>query len=112
LLSDPVINIFGKKPLSADSIRFKDSTTNQTMMFFYNDVQVTYYGENETMEYLKANGLPMKPGPQRSIFNFRSNTPIVVLENGLYFQPLNILAEGYWGFEKLAELLPSDYVLN
>jgi hypothetical protein len=46
---------------------------------------------------------------QTSLFYFLNNTPIVVLENGMYFQPLDIMIEGYWSFEKIGELLPSDY---
>jgi hypothetical protein len=81
-------------------------------MFFKTDVQVNYLKESESNEYLKAHSLSRKAGPQSSIFYFRGNTPIVVLENGMYFQPLEIMTEGYWGFEKLAELLPSDYIVK
>ncbi|HEX8332686.1 MAG TPA: hypothetical protein VF622_08685, partial [Segetibacter sp.] len=112
IFSDSFINIIGKKQLSADSIRFKDPSTNHTLMFFKADVQVIYRKEKEGSDFLKSHALLRKPGPQTSIFYFRGNTPIVVMQNGMYFQPLDIMAEGYWAFEKLAELLPSDYGIN
>lgn len=110
--SDPVIHITGKKLLSADSIKYHDSTYQHTLMYFNNDVQVLYAKELESKQYLWAMGQPNRPGPQTSIFYFRSNMPVVVQSNGLFFEPLNIYTEGYWAFEKLAELLPSDYGLE
>jgi hypothetical protein len=78
-------------------------------MFFKADVQVIYRKEKESSDFLAAHGLTRKAGPQTSIFFFRGDTPIVVLENGMYVPPLEIMTEGYWAFEKLAELLPQDY---
>jgi hypothetical protein len=112
MFSDSIIHIVGKQQLSADSIKFTDPSTNHTLMFFKADVQVVYLKEKESSEYLKSHALLRKAGPQTSIFYFRGNTPIVVLQNGMYFQPLDIMAEGYWAFEKLAELLPSDYAIK
>jgi hypothetical protein len=109
MLSSPDIYIYGRNPLSADSLTYKDSVNNQTLMFTNSDIHVTYQKENETAEYIKSQGYSRKSGHQSSIFFFRNKTPIVVFPNGMYFQPLDIMFEGYWAFEKLAELLPSDY---
>jgi hypothetical protein len=37
--------------------------------------------------------------------------PYTYLEpNGMILNPYSYLVEGYWGWEKLAEMLPLDYV--
>ena len=109
-LGAPVIHLLGRKLLDADSIRYRDTANSQLLMHFNNDVQVIFYNETESREYLTALRRMDKGGPQVSIFYFTGMRPIVVQENGLYFEPLTIFSEGYWAFEKLAELLPADYI--
>jgi hypothetical protein len=108
-IGDPVIHLLAKKSLEADSIRYTDSANNQMLMHFVNDVQVVFLNESESREYLINQRRKDTGGPQVSTFYFTGMRPIVVLQNGLYFEPLTIFSEGYWAFEKLAELLPADY---
>jgi hypothetical protein len=109
IISHPVINIISKSELPADSFRIKDTINNLTLMYCNATIQVKYKNELESKEYGILHMMPGAKGPQTSLLYFPNNTPIIVLENGMYFQPLDVLTEGYWAFEKIGELLPSDY---
>ncbi len=113
ILSDPVIYILGKRFLSTDSIRLFDKAGKRVLVYFNNTVQVIFKKELESREYV-AQQRPAKTqrGPQVSLFYLMNEAPVVVLDNGLYYEPLNLFTEGYWAYEKLAELLPSDYELE
>jgi hypothetical protein len=112
IISNPIINIVSKAELPADSIRLKDTINNLTLMYCNAIVQVRYKNELESAEYAMLHMTAGAKGPQTSLIYFPNNTPIMVLENGMFFQPLDIMTEGYWAFEKIGELLPADYALK
>lgn len=105
----PIVYIYGRQLLPADSIRWVDSTGN-VFMFFANDVQVHYKGELEKIEYVQQRlGSNLKPQKQHSLLFFVEDKPVVVERTGLYFNPLSVFLEDYWAWEKMAEMLPADY---
>ncbi|GAB3246980.1 carboxypeptidase-like regulatory domain-containing protein [Larkinella harenae] len=99
----------------AHMVNLDSSTTDQTRLQFNDLLQVTYLHEKEELAYLKAQrpfgALPRTGGPQTSVIHLLH--PFVDVEaNGNYHEPLGILVEGYWSWEKVAELLPLDYELS
>ena len=92
-----------------DAVTF-DSIANQKEFYFDNYIQVIYKNAVAKMDYLLANGLPkyLKMN-QRSDARLLSNDPLIIEKDGSYFDPVNIISSGYWGWYKMAEMLPSDY---
>ncbi|MGV0755048.1 hypothetical protein ACTS95_06305 [Empedobacter brevis] len=33
-------------------------------------------------------------------------------ENGTYYHPANLVVEGYWSWEKIANMVPMDYKIE
>ena len=92
-----------------DAVTF-DSIANQKEFYFDNYIQVIYKNAVAKMDYLLANGLPkyLKMN-QRSDARLLSKDPLIIEKDGSYFDPVNIISSGYWGWYKMAEMLPSDY---
>jgi hypothetical protein len=108
--SDSLDYVYPNK-ISADSIAFAvDSTT--AGIWFKNHIQVKH---TTLKNILTTNHL--QHGKQKiypvSIISLTDNKDIVVFANGSYYNPSNLLSEGYWGiYEKLSTLLPVDYELG
>lgn len=89
-----------------------DSSPESTRVQFENLVQVTYTRENESAEFRREKSL-LTPvtgaaSPQTSVI--RLVQPFITVEaNGNYYEPLGIVFEGYWGWEKMADMLPLTY---
>jgi hypothetical protein len=62
------------------------------------------------MDYIIANRLPkylkMK---QTSAAKLLSEDPLIIEKDGSYFNSMNMISSSYWGWFKMAEMLPSDY---
>ncbi|QCR23718.1 hypothetical protein C1N53_16110 [Pontibacter sp. SGAir0037] len=73
--------------------------------------QVVYTGEKEEAAYIRyRRGGSITPSYQTSVISL--TTDAVYLEkNGSTANPLDVFLEGYWGWEKMAEMLPLDYGL-
>jgi CarboxypepD_reg-like domain len=104
LINDPLPGSF---LIDSDS-----SSTELTRVQFENLVQVTYKLEKEAAEYrnehLAMNSGTFAASPQTSIL--RLVEPYILVEaNGNYYNPLGIIFEGYWGWEKMADMLPFTY---
>jgi hypothetical protein len=109
----PVIFITGRQPLPVDSIRIDNKNYNTVQLFFSTNIMVDYKKEAEKPEYALQQNPSRKPRPFQSSIIFQPNAvPVVVDKDGNYADPLNVMAEGYWGWEKMAELLPSDYEIG
>ncbi|WP_439882215.1 carboxypeptidase-like regulatory domain-containing protein [Pontibacter sp. MBLB2868] len=77
---------------------------------FADFMQVVYTGEKEELAYLLqfSDRKSGKPSYQTSVISLHSGS--VQLEpNGSVSEPLDVLLEGYWGWEKVGEMLPLDY---
>jgi hypothetical protein len=95
-----------------DAVTF-DSSTKQKEFYFDNYIQVIYKNANAKMDYIIANGLPkylkMK---QTSAAKLLSENPLIIEKDGSYFNSMNMISSGYWGWYKMAEMLPSDYEIE
>lgn len=96
--------------LPGDSIAFAiDSFT--AGLYFDDHLQVIYKYKQAPDEYVRMNSLSVqsKTPVVSEIFLPRKNA-VSVLANGSYFEGLDLITSGYWGWwEKLATMLPFDY---
>ncbi|SDM02034.1 carboxypeptidase-like regulatory domain-containing protein [Siphonobacter aquaeclarae] len=74
--------------------------------------QVVFTGEKEEEAYVAAQSMFRRRQPtfQTSVISLRN--PVILEENGAFFEPLDVLFEGYWGWEKMGDMLPLDYGLR
>lgn len=79
---------------------------------FSDFMQVVYTGEKEEQAYLQyfSRLRNRKPSYQTSVISLKSDF-VWLEENGTVTNPLDLLFEGYWGFEKLGDMLPLNYRL-
>lgn len=93
----------------------RESTETARALTFDAPIQVVFKGESEPPEYqdtpIGATGqgtIGRAAGVQTSLL--RLTRPMVMLEaNGNYYEPLGLAFEGYWGWEKVGDLLPLTY---
>jgi len=73
---------------------------------FSDYVYITYRNEKEAEEYVGMNA----PQYQKSwISLIDSESPIVFESNGYIINPISFYANGYWSFEKVGDMLPTNY---
>ena len=88
-----------------------DSSKKQRSFYFRDYLEVTYKNAIEKSDYLRYYFLPQNAKvPQRSDVYLSVEEPLVIEEDGLYFNPINPLLSGYWVWSKMAGTLPSDYI--
>jgi len=96
--------------LRGDSVAYaQDSVT--AVFSFTNYLMITYKNKKVPIEYVNQALPPADPHDfltsQVTLLNGR---PIYVLYNGTYYEPLDMLLLGYWGWsEKIGSMLPFDY---
>jgi len=96
--------------LPGDSIAFAiDSFT--AGLYFDDHLQVIYKYKQVPNEYVRMNSLSLQPKtPIMSEIFLPKKNAIAVLANGSYFEGIDLISSGYWGWwEKLATMLPFDY---
>lgn len=106
-----IIEILNPKLLPVDSICLKNDSIS--ILKFADYLQIVYKNEKESYAYLEQNGRDVsKRGFQTSLL-YLSEPSAVIESNGILKNPLAVIVEGYWGWqEKIAEILPFDYVHN
>lgn len=72
------------------------------------DMAVIYKKEGSPLAYREANP-DASPAFQFSVLSFLPNESLGIEQNGFYFDQNNIIITGYWGWEKVADLLPYDF---
>lgn len=84
---------------------------------FYNYMNVVYLNESETREFVVwgASSLSGRlrgvEENQKSVLTLNNEEKRVLIKrNGYIDNPRSLLKGGYWAFEKIADLLPLDYV--
>ncbi|WP_460893855.1 carboxypeptidase-like regulatory domain-containing protein [Rufibacter soli] len=94
-----------------DQLIQKDPSTGQTRLQFSDFLNVVYTKEKEEAGFLSQNtfGARRNPTWQTSLLTLLE--PYTFLEpTGMILNPYSHMIEGYWGWEKLAEMLPLDYM--
>ena len=90
-----------------DSTFFEAFDDGEAMLVSNGRLRVTYSQEPPDARYLRSKGMPEKTPVQISILQFP--VAVVIEQNGYYHDQKDILASGYWAWEKLAMLVPYDY---
>ena len=106
------LDVYGSTIVTADSIIVANEGRYKGLHF--NDyLYITYKGEKEEEAYLRTQMEKRSATFQRSLVILINGELITLDEAGSYFNPQDFLTSGYWGWsEKMANLLPTDYVIN
>ena len=91
-----------------DSLKMVES--DRQYLNFKGLYSVEYKNEKEDLDYAKQNGLNYVT-TQRSIFTLKDDV-LKIEENGTYYHPTNLVVEGYWSWEKIANMVPMDYKIE
>ena len=87
-----------------DSSQVVDIVPNQK------EVALIFINERPPLAYLEINP-EASPKFQLSVLSFLKNEPVSIEQNGYYYDQDNITIKQYLGWEKVADMLPYDYIL-
>lgn len=92
------------------AINYSKDDSTQTVDFSPNqpDMAVLYKKEEPSVEYLAQNEDAPKKF-QLSILSINPVHSVVIEQNGYYYDQDNITINGYWTWEKVADMLPYDF---
>ena len=76
---------------------------------------IVFKKERETRNYADYSGYKIERPPEYSRFQislvYQLKSSINFYENGGIYDPGSLLYEGFWGYEKVADMVPMDYIL-
>lgn len=84
-----------------------DSTTD-VEIWYPRKINIAYLKKRPESEYLKKFGLPKNVLTQLSYVDILN--PIIIKENGYYYDQKDWLSQGYLSWKNLADQLPYDYL--
>jgi hypothetical protein len=92
----------------------KQQYTDLKTLNFKDDLYLIYTKERETIAYTNTSGHSINrpldmPNYQISIVHLLEG-PVHFYASGGIFQPKSFLYEGFWAYEKIADMVPMDYV--
>ena len=102
-ISVPLKDLYGELNYTMD-----DSTKTVAFSPNQNEVAVIYNNAEPENAYLAQDSSARK-NFQLSTLSFVPGEPIVIEQNGYYYDQENITTNGYLGFKKIADMLPYDY---
>ncbi|WP_295118398.1 carboxypeptidase-like regulatory domain-containing protein [uncultured Chitinophaga sp.] len=95
--------------VSYDSLFHQPAQQKGMVLHFRNYLQVIYQREKEPLDYAQSKGRGTgQRYPQTSMVHLFVPT-VGVDENGNVEAPADLVYEGYWAWEKVAEMVPLDY---
>ncbi|MDB5270555.1 MAG: hypothetical protein JWP58_3595 [Hymenobacter sp.] len=111
----PVIATLNQAPLPIDSIRRVGPNGKRTFLRFTGELQVAHFGEAPDPLYkrpMSPLGYPKIPYPaKRQVSRLKlQGREAAIQANGSLLNPLDVYNGEYWGFEKIGEFLPFDYM--
>jgi len=120
---DSALVVLNKKrlPKYVDSLYESDislsdnvsSEKNNFMLQFEDNLMIVYAKEKEEEGYILRNPFSK---PRKALSQTSNIIPLVdksiIYSTGILAQPLDVLYEGYWSYEKISHLLPLDYTPN
>jgi hypothetical protein len=111
----PVVARLNEAPQPIDSIRKVSANGKRTYLRFRGELQVAYFGESPDPLYKRPMaflGYPKTPFPvKREVSRLKlQGREAEIQANGTLLNPLDVFNGEYWGFEKIGEFLPVDYV--
>jgi hypothetical protein len=107
------ISILNRSEVLTDTLvtqHYRDLKT----MNFKDDLYVLYTKERETNDYTNMSGHSITrpldiPNYQISIVHMLEG-PVHFYASGGIYQPKSFLYEGFWAYEKIADMVPMDYI--
>ncbi len=90
-----------------DSSYFNIVNENDIELAFPGKLRIVYAQEKPEKEYLSFQKLDLNTTVQVSLLDL--SDPIVIEENGYFYEQKDIISLGYWGWEKIADFLPYNY---
>ncbi|OGX92195.1 hypothetical protein BEN49_16965 [Hymenobacter coccineus] len=104
-----VLSLVYKPRLPLDSVR--TATAGRVWLRFRDLLAVTYENARPDPNFHAPGAITGHPLPshQESILQLRPPPAVELAPNAVPVAPLSLVTEGYWSFEKMAELLPLDY---
>lgn len=91
-----------------DSLRRVSADGQHTYLRFTGELQVTHLGEAPDPHYA---GPGASPGVKRQVSRLKlTDGEAEIQADGSLLNPLEVSVGEYWGFEKIGEFLPVDYV--
>lgn len=90
-----------------DTAYFGRLEGNDVELNFPGQLRVVYMNKKPESLYLQVNNLSPNTTVQISVLGIQE--PIVIEENGYFYDQQDILNLGYWGWQKMADFLPYDY---
>ena len=87
-----------------------EKVKEQYFLSFKDNLSIVYTKEKEEIAYILRNSFSKMrdPLPQTSSF-LPLKMPLELDKRGVLVNPLDVIYEGYWSYEKLANMLPLDY---
>ena len=73
------------------------------------DIAVLFNNESPAQEYLESNP-DVKNNFQLSELHMKPDASIAIEQNGYYYDQNDIVIGAYWTWEKVADMLPYDYI--
>jgi hypothetical protein len=113
--SAPIYAVLNPTALSIDSIRRSSADGKHVYLRFTGELQVAYFGETPDPRYklpMSSLGTSRTPYPaKRQVSRLRlQGRQAEIQADGSLLNPLAVSNGEYWGFEKIGEFLPFDYV--
>lgn len=103
------IDLVNTQPFQIENIISLDTIKQVGTLYFSNYLKVTYNVKGRK-DYLNRHFFSAQTSPFAiSEVSLLNDTPVVIEKNGAYYDPLNIMSTGYWGWCKMADTLPNDY---
>ena len=105
------IDYLYKSEIASSDIIHKEN--NQTYLQFDNNLRITYLREKEEKGYILRNPFSK---PRKAFLQASNIIPLaekfIIYPKGILANPLDVLYEEYWSYEKFAHSLPLDYEPN
>ncbi|SNC74750.1 CarboxypepD_reg-like domain-containing protein [Hymenobacter gelipurpurascens] len=102
-------------PRPLDSLRRAQPDSGRVWLRFRDYLQVTYLRESPDVAYpaskpISAQAAAALPPTGQISTLILLNQEVEIQKNGQLYNPLAVFMDGYWGFEKMGEFLPLDYM--
>ena len=108
------LEVLVRKDITADEL-VKPSAGSLKLIEPKEALYITFTGEKEDKTYLSSGYRIERPrdlAPFQVSLLYPLRGPIGFYENGALYDPGSVLFEGIWGFEKVADMVPMDYIMQ
>lgn len=108
------LEVLVRKDITADDL-VKQSAGSLKLLELKQALYITFTGEKEDRSYYSSGYRIERPrdlAPFQVSLVYQLRGPIGFYENGGLYDPGSVLFEGVWAYEKVADMVPMDYILQ